>query len=51
MKPYSYVAKHKARLVARRFLQKSRLDYFEVFALVSRHETAMLFIAIAANRH
>lgn len=30
------VSKHKARLVATRFLQKSSLDYFEVFTPVAR---------------
>lgn len=30
--------KTKSRLVVRGFLQKSGLDYFEVFAPVARHE-------------
>lgn len=38
------VCKHKARLVARGFLQKSGLNYFEVFALVARHETVRLVL-------
>lgn len=45
------VAKHKARLVARGFLQKSSLDYIEVFAPIARQETIRLVIAITANRN
>ncbi|XP_050878850.1 uncharacterized mitochondrial protein AtMg00820-like [Lathyrus oleraceus] len=45
------VSKHKAELVARGFLQKSTLEYFEVFALVSRHEPIRFVINIAANRN
>lgn len=43
------VAKHKARLLSRGFLQKSSIDYFEVFELIARHETIRLVIAIAAS--
>src|SRR3954463_1547 len=50
LKPDGSVGKHKARLVARGFLQKPGLDYFEVFAPVARHETIRLVIALAANR-
>ncbi|RDX74739.1 hypothetical protein CR513_45469, partial [Mucuna pruriens] len=39
VKPIGEVAKYKARLVAKGFLQKARLDYNEVFALVTRIET------------
>ena len=49
-KPDGSVGKHKARLVARGFLQKPGLDYLEVFALVARHEAIRLVIALAANR-
>lgn len=49
LNPEGSVAKHKARLVATGFLQKSGLDYFEMFAPVARHETIGLVIAIAAN--
>lgn len=49
MKPGGSVAKHKARLVATGFLQKSSLDYFEVFAPVAGHETIRLVIVITAN--
>ena len=51
LKPDGSIGKHKARLVARGFLQKPGLDYFEVFAPVARHETIRLVIAIAANRN
>ena len=51
LKPNGSIGKHKARLVARVFLQKPRLDYFELFALVARHETIILVIALAANRN
>ncbi|KAK2372692.1 putative mitochondrial protein [Trifolium repens] len=50
LKPDGSIGKHKARLVARGFLQKPGLDYSEVFAPVARHETIRLVIAIAANR-
>jgi hypothetical protein len=50
LKPDGSIGKHKARLVARGFLQKPGLDYFEVFAPVARHETIRLVIALAANR-
>src|ERR1043165_7453282 len=50
LKPDGSVGKHKARLVARGFLQKPGLNYFEVFAPVARHETIRLMIALAANK-
>lgn len=49
MKPDGLVTKHKARLVARGFLQKFGLDYFEVFAPIPRHEIIRLVIAIVTN--
>ena len=51
LKPDGSIGKHKARLVARGFLQKPGLDYSEVFAPVARHETIRMVIAIAANRN
>ena len=45
------IGKYKTRLVARGFLQKYGLDYFDVFAHVARHETIRLVISIAANRN
>ena len=50
LKPDGSVAKHKARLVARGFLQRAGLDYSEVFAPVARLETIRLVIALAHNR-
>ena len=44
------ITKHKARLVARCFMQKARLDYFEVYARVSRLETMRLIVSIACGR-
>ncbi|RZC15548.1 Copia protein isoform B [Glycine soja] len=46
LKQNGSVAKHKARLVARGFLQKAGLDYSEVFALVARLETISNPLAI-----
>ena len=37
--PEGRIVKHKARLVARGFLQKQGVDYTEIFAPVARHET------------
>ena len=51
LKPDGSIGKHKARLVARGFLQKPGIDYFEVFAPVARHETIRLVIALAVNRN
>ncbi|XP_050909720.1 uncharacterized mitochondrial protein AtMg00820-like [Lathyrus oleraceus] len=45
------IGKHKAMLVARKFLHKFGLDYIEVFAPVARHETIRLMIVIAVNRN
>ena len=43
------VSKHKARFVARGFLQNQGIDYNEVFAPVARIETVTLVIAIACK--
>ncbi|CAJ2637099.1 unnamed protein product [Trifolium pratense] len=47
LNPDGSVAKHKARLVARGFLQREGLDYSEVFSPVARIETVRLVVAIA----
>lgn len=50
LKPNGEVAKHKARLVARGFMQKAIMDYFEVYAPVARLETVLMIVAIACGR-
>ena len=50
LNPDGSIAKYKARLVARGFLQKAGLDYSEVFAPVARIETIRLVVAIASAR-
>ena len=49
LKPDGQVAKYKAMLVARRFLQKYGQDYYEVYAPVARMETIRLIVAIAVK--
>ena len=49
LKPNGEVAKHKARLVARGFMQKAGMDYFEVYAPVARLETVRLIVAITCG--
>ena len=49
LNPDGQVSKHKARLVARGFLQKQGIDYNEVFAPVARIETVRLVTAIACK--
>jgi hypothetical protein len=51
LKPNGEVAKHKARLVARGFMQKAGMDHFELYAPVARLETMRLIIAIACGRN
>lgn len=51
LNPDGSVSKHKARLVARGFLQKQGIDYNEVFAPVARHETVRLVVALANLRN
>ena len=43
------IAKYKARLVAKRYVQKAGVDYEEVFAPVARMEIVRLIIALAAH--
>ncbi|WJX11887.1 hypothetical protein P8452_02442 [Trifolium repens] len=47
--PDGSILKHKARLVARGFLQQQGIDYNEVYAPVARMETIRLVIAIASS--
>ena len=51
LNPDGSIRKHKARLIARGFLQKLGFDYFEVFGPVARYEKIILVIAIAANKN
>ena len=44
------IARHKARLVARGFIQREGLDYSEVFAPVARLEIVQLVVALACNQ-
>src|ERR1044072_8819679 len=48
VKPNGEIAKYKASLVAKGFLQKEGLDYGEVFAPVARMETIRLVVATAS---
>ena len=43
------VVKHKARFVAKGFVQKEGVDFDEVFAPVARLDTIRLFLALAAQ--
>jgi len=51
LKPDGQVAKFKARLVARGFLQKYGQDYCEVYAPVERMETIRLIVAVAIKHN
>jgi hypothetical protein len=44
------VIKHKARLVARRFVQQEGVDFDDAFAPVARMESVRLLLALAARR-
>jgi hypothetical protein len=43
------IVKYKARLVARRFVQREGIDFEEVFAPVARMESVRLLLALAAS--
>ncbi|XP_066319340.1 uncharacterized mitochondrial protein AtMg00820-like [Miscanthus floridulus] len=44
------IVKHKARLVARGFIQREGIDFEEVFAPVARMESVQLLLALAAAK-
>lgn len=44
------IIKHKARLVARGYVQKQGIDYEEVFTPVTRLETVRVLLALAAKK-
>lgn len=50
LSPKGKFVKHKAKLVAKGFLQKLGLDYSKVFAPVSKLETIRLVVALACGR-
>ena len=50
LNPDGTIAKYKARLVARGFLQREGLDYSEVYSPVARIETVRLVVAVANAR-
>jgi hypothetical protein len=43
------IVKYKARLIAKGYVQRQRVDYEEVFAPVARLETVRLLLALAAQ--
>jgi hypothetical protein len=47
---HSAMVKHKARLVARGFIQREGIDFEEVFAPVARMESVRLLLALAAAK-
>ena len=48
LKPDGTVAKYKARLVSKGFMQKEGIDYTKVFAPVARLEMVRLVVALAS---
>ena len=46
----SAIVKHKARLVARGFVQREGIDFEEVFAPVARMESVHLLLALAVAK-
>ena len=40
---------YKARLVAKRFLQLAKVDFYEIFALVAKFNNVMCILAIGAT--
>lgn len=50
LSPKGRIVKHKARLIARGFLQRQGIDYSEVFTPVVRHEAIRLMLALACSK-
>ena len=50
LKPDGTVARHKAKLVDKGFLQREGLDYKEVYAPVARMETVRTVVALASYK-
>lgn len=48
--PDGSIANHMARLVARRFMQRTCIEYLEVYSLVARLETIRLVVALACKK-
>ena len=44
------IVKHKARLVARGFVQQEGVDFDDAFALVARMESVRLLLALATQK-
>ena len=49
-KPDGTIAKHKARLVVRGFMQREGLDYTEVFTPIARIEIIRIVVVLAHSR-
>ena len=43
------INKHKTRLVVKGYAQEAGVDYTDTFALVSRHDTMKLLLALVAQ--
>lgn len=50
LKPNGDISKHKARIVARGFMQKVGLDYLKAYAPIARLERVRLIVAITCGR-
>jgi len=49
LNPDGSIHKHKARLVVKGYSQMTGIDYGDTFALVARHETIWLIVALSAQ--
>lgn len=50
LKPDGSISKHKARLVAKQFLQRQGPNFSKVFAPIARMETIRLVVVVACAR-